>query len=106
MPQAICEKHGHQSAELMTNNVLNIIYNNSINKEENIYFVTLIYEEFIFSGFATNSDLVTLNKMGGETDANGDYNFSKEEEIEKALELFTAICSRCLSDSGVKIPSC
>jgi hypothetical protein len=100
MPYAICQQHGAQAAELVTANVMEAIHAKSANQTINIRPVTLVYEQIEYSaGFATDEDFFSPAWMeAARTQKDGEdiLEFDREDALENALGLFTAVCIQCL----------
>ncbi|PCE26090.1 hypothetical protein BWP39_16325 [Paraburkholderia acidicola] len=99
MPQAMCDKHGSQPAELVTRNALDVIRGRVADHSISIHPVILVYEELEYSGFATNVDLIMLQRVSSVRNSVRLFRFEKEDAMLDALGLFTAICARCLAEA-------
>ncbi|MEQ5840511.1 hypothetical protein N0A02_13860 [Paraburkholderia acidicola] len=99
MPQAMCEKHGSQPAELVTRNVLDVIRGRIVDHSISVHPVTLVYEKLEYSGFATNVDFVMFERVGGVKNSAGLFKFEEEAAMLGALGVFAAICARCLAEA-------
>lgn len=98
MAYAICEKHGSQPAELVTNNAILVIRGEGGADVGRVFPMTLVYEDLEYPGYGTTEDRTILQRMGGVWESVEICRFADEAAMERAIGLFTAICAKCLAE--------
>lgn len=98
MAYAICGQHGAQPAELVTQNVIDIIRDHTKHHAQKVIPFTLVYEELEYPGYGTEEDRVILERLGGVWALPQTCRFTDEQAMERALGLLTAVCAKCLAE--------
>lgn len=98
MAHAICEMHGVQPAELVTNSVIDIHSRPRGRDSEKVFPVTLTYEGLEYPGYGTEDDRLILQRLGGIREPTEIWRFADEAAMERAIGLFSAICAKCLTE--------
>ncbi len=98
MAHARCERHGSQPAELVTNNVIDLIRNGMGADFKRVFPMTLVYQELEYPGYGATEDRTILQSLGGVWDSEEICTFVDEDAMEKAIGLFSAICAKCLAE--------
>lgn len=98
MAHARCERHGCQPAELMANNVIDLIRNGVGSDFKRVFPMTLVYQELEYPSYGTAEDRTILPSFGGVWGSEEICTFVDEGAMEKAIGLFSAICAKCLAE--------